>query len=87
MSQWCGTCYRNGDKYVSCNRTCSVFGKDFDELAEVAIKYENLKSKLEYLKNLAQSVSDNEDSVFADERGVAEHDTREIIDTLLNLVL
>lgn len=52
-----------------------------------SMEYEYFKNTLKYLKDLAQSVSDNEDSVFADERGVAEHDTREIIDTLLNLEL
>lgn len=48
---------------------------------------EYFKNKLKYLKDLAQSVRDNEDSVFADERSVAEYDTREIIDILLGLEL
>lgn len=46
---------------------------------------EYFENKLKYLKDLAQSIEDNEDSVFADERGVAEYNTREIIDTLLGL--
>ena len=58
-----------------------------EDVIKVPMEYEYFKSTLKYLKNLAQSISDNEDSVFADERGIAEHDTREIIDTLLKLEL
>lgn len=57
------------------------------EISLKELEYERLKSTLKYLKELAESIEDNEDSVFADERGVAEHDMREIIDTLLNLEL
>jgi hypothetical protein len=82
MAKWCETCYR--EHYAGCDDTCPAFGKDFEELAAIAIKYEDL---IRYLKDRAEAVRDNEDSVFADERGVAEYDTREIIDTLLNLEL
>lgn len=61
--------------------------KNEEDIIKVPMEYEYLKSTLKNLKDLAQSVRNNEDSVFADERGVAEYDTREIIDTLLNLEL
>ena len=51
------------------------------------IEYVRFKSVLTHLKDLAVSVRYNEDSVFADERNVAEYDTREIIDTLVGLEL
>ena len=56
-----------------------------EDVIRVPMEYEYFKNKLKYLKDLAQSVRDNEDSVFADERSVAEYNTREIIDTLLGL--
>jgi len=38
MSRWCSECaYKN---YRPCNRTCIVFGKDFDELAELVIQFQ-----------------------------------------------
>ena len=87
MSKWCETCYRNAlsKEWKSCDSTCPIFEKDFGELAEMTIKYENLKCRLSYLKDCAKSVRDNEDSVFADERSMAEHDAREIVDILLEL--
>ena len=42
---------------------------------------------LERLKDLAESVDAYEDDIFEDYRQIARHDTREIIDTLLNLEL
>lgn len=40
MSKWCNTCHRNDlkDKWNSCSSDCPVFGKDFDELAEIVIE-------------------------------------------------
>lgn len=83
MAKWCETCYR--EPYVGCNVDCPVFGKDFDELAKMVIQYEKLKSRLEYLKSCAETVENYEDSVFSDYRSMAEHDMREIVDTLLDL--
>lgn len=61
-------------------------GKEILNIVEdIEVQREYFKNKLKYLKDSAQGVRDNEDSVFADERGVAEYNTREIIDTLLNL--
>ena len=85
MSKWCGTCHRN--EYIGCDKTCSVFGKDFDELAAIAIKYEVLKSKIKYLKDCAETIENNQDSIFSDERNMAESETRYVIDTLLSLEL
>lgn len=38
MSRWRSKCAY--EKYRPCNRTCIVFGKDFDELAELVIQYQ-----------------------------------------------
>lgn len=40
MSKWCNTCHRNNlkDIWNSCSGDCPVFGKDFDDLAEMLIK-------------------------------------------------
>lgn len=38
MSRWCSECAYK--KYRPCNRTCIVFGKDFDELAELVIQFQ-----------------------------------------------
>lgn len=57
------------------------------ELSMKEIEYERLKKALEYLKGLAETVENYEDSVYADYRNMAEHDMREIIDTLINLEL
>lgn len=48
---------------------------------------EKLKQVLKNLKDLAETVDENEDSVFADYRNLAESCKREIIDTLLELEL
>ena len=40
MSKWCNTCYRNSITgiYESCNESCPIFGKTFEELvAEMVI--------------------------------------------------
>ena len=39
MSRWCSECAYK--KYRPCNRTCIVFGKDFDELAELVIQFQD----------------------------------------------
>lgn len=38
MSRWCSECAYK--KYRPCNRTCIVFGKDFDELAKLVIQFQ-----------------------------------------------
>ena len=40
MGKWCNTCHRNElkDKWNSCRNDCPIFGKDFDDLAEMVIK-------------------------------------------------
>ena len=87
MAKWCETCAKCTvtGKYNGCDNSCPVFGKSFEELAEIAVKYEMLKSRLEYLKDCAKSVEENEDSVFEDERSMAASETREIIEILNNL--
>lgn len=49
MSKWCNTCHRNElkDKWNSCRSDCLIFGKDFDDLAEMVIK---LKEENEALR-------------------------------------
>lgn len=39
MSKWCKTCYRNeiAREYESCDRSCPVFGTDFEDLAKRVI--------------------------------------------------
>ena len=49
------------------------------------LEYERLKAVLTELKDLAQTVEDYEDSVYADYRNMAESCNREIIDILLEL--
>lgn len=51
------------------------------------IGYDDAVQVLQKLKENAESFDRNEDSVFADYRGVASHDMREIIETLLRLDL
>lgn len=46
---------------------------------------ENAIEILKNLKRSAESIERNEDSVFQDERDVAEYEKREIIETLLEL--
>lgn len=36
MSRWCNTCHCS--EYKSCDKDCIVFGKHFEELAEIVIK-------------------------------------------------
>ena len=38
MSRWCSECAYK--KYRPCNKTCIVFSKDFDELAELVIQFQ-----------------------------------------------
>lgn len=49
------------------------------------LEYERLKAVLTELKDLAQTVEDYENSVYADYRNMAESYNREIIDILLEL--
>ena len=44
MSKWCNVCHRNesSEEWKSCDDSCPVFGKNFDELAKIVIK-ENQK--------------------------------------------
>jgi hypothetical protein len=51
------------------------------------MEYERLKAVLENLKGLAETVEENEDSVIADYRYIAEDAKRDIINTLLELNL
>lgn len=39
MAKWCSTCHRNEftEEWKSCDSSCPVFGKDFDELAKIVI--------------------------------------------------
>lgn len=39
MAKWCNTCHRNEftGEWKSCDGSCPVFGKDFDELAKIVI--------------------------------------------------
>lgn len=43
MSKWCNTCHRNEitGEWKSCDKSCPVFGKEFDELAREMIKNNN----------------------------------------------
>ena len=80
MSQWCNECNRS--PYTSCDRSCPIFGLDFEGLAEKHIKAIN---KLKYLKACAETVDTYEDDIIEDYRCMAESNMREIIDILLEL--
>lgn len=48
MSRWCNSCVYGGRyNQYPCDNTCIIFGKDFEELAELVIEleYENKKLK------------------------------------------
>ena len=87
MAKWCGTCAKCAitGEYNGCDDSCPVFGKSFEELAEIAVKYGMLKSRVEYLKDCTKSVEENEDSVFEDERSMATSEMREIVEILVGL--
>ena len=50
MSKWCNTCHRNElkDKWNSCSSDCPIFGKDFDDLAEIVIKQKEENEALRF---------------------------------------
>ena len=52
MSKWCDTCHRNktNDKWNSCDNTCPVFGKNFEELAEMIINLSKEKKEETQMK-------------------------------------
>lgn len=50
MSRWCNTCHHN--EYQSCNKDCVVFGKNFEELAEIVIKQEREIDALRWTNKL-----------------------------------
>lgn len=48
MSKWCDTCYRNKltSEWKSCDSSCPVFGKSFEELAKIVIEYRIKENKI-----------------------------------------
>jgi hypothetical protein len=75
--------------FVNGNETEQSETEDSDvvaiEINMEKVEYERLKSVLENLKELAECVDAYEDDIIEDYRNMAEHDMREIIDTLLKL--
>ena len=55
------------------------------EISIKELEYERLKTILENLKDLAESVDAYEDDIFEDYRQIARYNMQEIIDTLLAL--
>lgn len=57
MSKWCETCHRNKATgiWASCEPSCPVFGKDFEELAEMVVTNLESKSKLDKVKGFIKS--------------------------------
>lgn len=47
MSKWCNACHRNEltDVWQSCNKSCPVFGKYFDDLAKIVVSIEEILAK------------------------------------------
>jgi hypothetical protein len=44
MSKWCNTCHRNEitGEWRSCNRDCPVFGRYFEDLAEIVVSIKEI---------------------------------------------
>ena len=73
MSKWCETCYRNNmsDEWKSCDDSCPVFGKYFEELAKFNIRAEELlKACIELLNKQNESpyvLNMLEETIYYDE--------------------
>lgn len=61
MSKWCDICHRNEftDEWKSCDSSCPVFGKNFEELARIVMDYE-------YSKDFGYKCIDDDDEFLVD---------------------